>query len=266
MAYTNPTSYNLLETDIRMFLRERPNTSNLWSKAILSLALLFGFSALMYGALNYNALLRIFSPTQTVVVIESPLPVAPNFPAETVKAAAIVAPTPTPTPEPAPTIPESTLSFGSLNISAPISWDTSFDDALILKTLPNSLVHFQGTAKPGQQGYVVITGHSSNYPWIKGQYNSIFAPLQKATAGETVLINYKNREYTYKVTKSYVVKPTDVDVLGGGTGSGLRLITCTPIGTSLRRLVVEAEQVSPDPSLNTPFQTSVLGTEIPAAR
>ena len=48
-----------------------------------------------------------------------------------------------------------------------------------------------------------------------------------------------------------IVKPTDVSVLGTSTKPNTAtLITCDPPGTSLNRLVVTAEQISPDPSGN----------------
>lgn len=247
----------LRENDIRSFLVEYRPKNRFGLKIIYGLSLLFGFLAFAYIFLNYNALLRIVTPVErTITVQQASNPVVPAPLA-----------TPTPTPEPIPSIPESTLSFSGLNISAPINWDTPFDDKLILEKLPNGIVHFQGTAKPGQKGYTVITGHSSNYPWIKGQYNSIFAPLHNAAEGQIVLINYQNREYSYKVTRVFQIKPTEVSILQhNGTGTGIRLITCTPIGTSLRRLVVEAEQISPNPENSTPFQETIFQGELPDIR
>nr|HMM62465.1 sortase [Candidatus Saccharibacteria bacterium] len=52
--------------------------------------------------------------------------------------------------------------------------------------------------------------------------------------------------------KKEVVKPTDVNKLVYKTDKPmLTLITCTPLGTSTNRLLVTAEQVSPDPSAAT---------------
>jgi LPXTG-site transpeptidase (sortase) family protein len=158
------------------------------------------------------------------------------------------------------------LAVGNLGIAAPIIWDVPLIKELYTAKLLDGVIHIAGTAKPGQQGMVVISGHSSNYPWIQGSYNSVFAPLLKAQVDQTIEINYQNKQYIYKITKSYEVKPDDLTPLSDGSGNGIRLITCTPLGTSLRRLVVEGVQISPDPSTNTAFTTSSFTGTIPDAR
>jgi sortase A len=62
-------------------------------------------------------------------------------------------------------------------------------------------------------------------------------------------LNYNGIRYTYSVTKTQVVKPTDVSALVYPTTKPqATLITCTPLGTALNRLLVTGEQVSPDPA------------------
>src|SRR6185295_4994485 len=67
------------------------------------------------------------------------------------------------------------LEIPSLKINVPIIWskDTnSFD-----KDLQSGVVHYPGTALPGQIGTTYISGHSSNYVWAKGSYNHVFTHL-----------------------------------------------------------------------------------------
>lgn len=46
-----------------------------------------------------------------------------------------------------------------------------------------------------------------------------------------------------------VVKPTDVNALQTDNSKPVAtLITCTPLGTALNRLLVFADQISPDPT------------------
>ena len=53
--------------------------------------------------------------------------------------------------------------------------------------------------------------------------------------------------YTYQVTKKEVVEPSNVAALVVATDKPiLTLVTCTPLGTSRYRLLVTAEQISPD--------------------
>jgi len=82
-----------------------------------------------------------------------------------------------------------------------------------------------------------------------------------------IYINYEGKRYSYTVTKKEVVKPTEVQKLIYPTEKPvLTLITCTPLGTALNRLLVTAEQVSPDPSAAQPApagSSSSSSTEMP---
>ena len=104
------------------------------------------------------------------------------------------------------------------------------------------------SAKPGQVGNFVLSGHSSN-DWIdQGDYKFIFARLEQLSDGDTVYVNYKSTRYTYIVNSKKVVKPTDVSALTDSISKPrITLVTCTPLGTALNRLLVFADQVSPDP-------------------
>lgn len=259
-SISNTQTFLFSEQDIRLFLQPRPTKRKMKGQLWYGVGLL-GFVLAGYGVLNYNALLRIYTPIEPVSAqtIATPAPTPVVLPGQT-PAPAVA------TPAPLPTIPANTVGISSLGISAPIFWDTEYNEKIMQDKLRNGVLHLGGTAKPGQKGVVVITGHSSNYPWIKGAYNTIFAPLHKTKAGETIVINYDNQEYAYKITKTYKVSPTELSVLKGGGDGTLRLITCTPIGTSLRRLVVEAEQVSPNPAENQPFTNTVLTDSIPGLR
>jgi sortase A len=114
-------------------------------------------------------------------------------------------------------------------------------------------------SKPGQVGNTVLSGHSSNDIIDPGDYKFIFARLEQLGEGDTVYVNYQGKRYTYTVKKKEVVKPTEVNKLVYPTDKPiLTLITCTPLGTALNRLLVTAEQVSPDPksAAEAPTDTS----------
>ena len=66
-------------------------------------------------------------------------------------------------------------------------------------------------------------------------------------AGDLIYIDYQGVRYTYEVTKLETVEPSDVQALIYETDRPmLTLITCTPLGTSRYRLLVTAQQISPD--------------------
>jgi LPXTG-site transpeptidase (sortase) family protein len=94
-------------------------------------------------------------------------------------------------------------------------------------------------------GNVFIFGHSSNFPWVKSEYNDVFALLDTLKNGDEVIIFYNQKKYTYKITDRAIVKPGDVKVLNSRDHSKkeLSLMTCWPIGTVLERIILFAELV-----------------------
>ena len=89
-----------------------------------------------------------------------------------------------------------------------------------------------------------MTGHSSYYPWDDGNYKDVFARLSELDVGDTYTSYYGGDRHTYRVTKKYEVKPNNVSVLDQPTTKRLStLMTCTPVGTTLRRLIVQAEEI-----------------------
>jgi LPXTG-site transpeptidase (sortase) family protein len=143
--------------------------------------------------------------------------------------------------------PENTISIPKINVQAPVLYEPSTTEATIQKALESGVVHYGNTAVPGQNGNVAIFGHSSNDWWEPGNYKFVFVLLDKLTVGDQLTIDYQSRRYTYEVTGSKVVEPTDISVLNQTATPTLSIITCTPPGTSLKRLVITAKQISPAP-------------------
>jgi sortase A len=115
---------------------------------------------------------------------------------------------------------------------------------------------------PGQVGNTVIAGHSSNDLLDSGDYKFIFAQLDKLAVGDSIYANYQGKRYTYTVTGKAVVEPTDVNKLVYPTTKPvMTLLTCTPLGTALHRLLVIADQVSPDPLKSTAAPATASTTQ-----
>ena len=111
--------------------------------------------------------------------------------------------------------------------------------------LQKGVVHYPGTAVPGQVGNVFITGHSSYYPWDPGKFKDVFAVLGQLEVGDEYYVYYDQRKFTYKVTEKFEVMPDNVNVLQQPHDKKIStLMTCTPVGTTLRRLIIRAEDVS----------------------
>lgn len=106
-----------------------------------------------------------------------------------------------------------------------------------------TLVHYGGTALPGQYGNAVIFGHSTLPQFYSPtNYKAIFSLLPTLTAGDNIVITYDGVTYTYTVTDLVVLDPTDLSVLEQRfDDSYLTLVTCVPPGTTWRRLNVRAK-------------------------
>jgi len=130
-----------------------------------------------------------------------------------------------------------------LNIDVPIVWDSSEKD--FMANLEHGVVHYQGTAHPGEKSNIFIAGHSSSYWWQRGPYSAIFSVIDKLEQNDEVIITYQNKVFVYLVSEKFVVRPEQVEVMMPTQIPTLTLMTCTPVGTAFRRLIVRAQQVIP---------------------
>lgn len=140
---------------------------------------------------------------------------------------------------------ESRIVIPSLNVNSPIIFLTSNSEKSIQDALTKGVVHYYGTAEPGEAGNAFVTGHSSNFWWIQGNYNYIFANLDKLKKGDKVVVYHKGNKYVYTMRDSKIVLPEDTSVLADTESPILTLMTCTPPGTNWKRLIVRLDQTSP---------------------
>ena len=165
--------------------------------------------------------------------------------------------------------PEPKLIIPKINVEVPIEFNTTPDYNAQMKAMENGVAWFGipgANSKPGQVGNSVLSGHSSNDIIDGGNYKFIFARLDQLNNGDTIYVNYEQKRYTYTITKKEVVLPTEVSKLVYETDKPmLTLITCTPLGTALKRLLVTAEQVSPNPkeAVTAPVSSDASQNEMP---
>lgn len=117
--------------------------------------------------------------------------------------------------------------------------------------LDTSLIHYPNTALPGQLGSPVVFGHSILRQFYNpdinnpNRYNSIFSKIMTLETGDQMFVTYDGIKYTYEVKDKVEVQPEDLFILEQRYNNReLKLITCTPEGTYLRRGVVIAQLVN----------------------
>lgn len=150
--------------------------------------------------------------------------------------------------------PESKIIIPKINAELPVVYDEpSIEEDAVQTALERGVLHYATTSNPGELGNGAIFGHSSNNILNKGNYKFAFVLLKRLETGDTFIVQKDSKRYVYRVFDKKVVKPEDVSVLADGQGkpATFSLITCDPPGTSLNRLVVTGEQITPDPTANT---------------
>lgn len=154
------------------------------------------------------------------------------------------------------------LVISKINLDAPIIFSDNLEEKEITESLKNGVVWWPDTAFPGEEGNCVITGHSSDFFWKKGNYKTIFALLGELNEGDEIIIYFDQQKFVYKVKTKEIVSANNTNILSqtplsgankkepltgsvrsltGPVGPTLTLFTCWPLGTDLKRLVVEAE-------------------------
>ncbi len=168
--------------------------------------------------------------------------------------------------------PDPRLIIPKLNIDVPVAFGISVSE--VDAAMNQGVAQFSipgANALPGQIGNLAISGHSAGDIYSSNPYKFIFSGLERLEVGDLIYINYDSVRYTYQMTSSKVVEPTDVAALIYETDRPmLTLITCTPLGTSRYRLLISAEQISPAYSSDnvaeptTPEDTPDTGNSMPA--
>lgn len=143
----------------------------------------------------------------------------------------------------APKLPPNSTKITHYQLSIP---KLKIEDATIEiagEDLSKSLIHFPGTALPGQYGNTVIFGHSVLPQFFNPQnYKTIFSTLPTLKKGDEVLVDFDGVRYRYLVVAMVEVMPQDISVLEQQYDNRyLSLITCVPPGTYWRRLIVRTK-------------------------
>ena len=116
----------------------------------------------------------------------------------------------------------------------------------IQEKLKDGVIHYPGTSLPDKGGNTVITGHSSYFPWDPGRFKDVFALLSEVYEGDKVAMYYDQKKYIYQVTERKIIYPGDLDILKqpkDPDANRLTLITCWPVGTNTKRLVIIGDLV-----------------------
>lgn len=136
-----------------------------------------------------------------------------------------------------------TLSIPKLKISAPLIF--SPDPSTFDEDLEHGVIHYPGTAMPGEIGAMYVSGHSSDYFWKHDKFATIFTKINYLEAGDDIFVTVYGKDgkvynFRYRVTGQKIYSPDDQTQFIDNSEAKLNLSTCWPIGTSKDRMVVSA--------------------------
>lgn len=112
--------------------------------------------------------------------------------------------------------------------------------------------HIEGTSLPGTSGNMGIAAHRDTF----------FGPLREIRPDDIITVRTVNGDFSYAVSRTEVVAPTNVEVLHQTTDAELTLVTCYPFrykGPSPKRFIVHATRI-------TDAATSTSGVPSPAGQ
>lgn len=114
--------------------------------------------------------------------------------------------------------------------------------------LDKHLVQYLGTSIPGEKGTAVIFGHSTLPQLFNPKnYKTIFATLHTTKVGDKIFATVNGITYKYKIFSIVITDPEDTDILSQSyDNSYITFVTCTPPGTTWKRLIVKASLESVD--------------------
>lgn len=133
------------------------------------------------------------------------------------------------------TVTNYTLTIPELDI-------TNADVSTVDTDIGSHLIHFPGTVMPPGKGNAVIFGHST-LPQLydRKNYKTIFANIHNLKVGNKFLLTINNTIYTYSIVSLSIVDATDTSYLTQyPDDSYLTIVTCTPPGTTWKRLVIKS--------------------------
>lgn len=126
-----------------------------------------------------------------------------------------------------------------VSVANPETTDIAALDALLL----SGSVRYPTSAKLGEDGNVVLFGHSSYLPVVGNKAFKAFNDIQKLAQGDTINVYSDTMVYTYSVRSVAKESAENAAIALSVSGRVLTLATCDSFGKKSDRFVVTAEFV-----------------------
>jgi sortase A len=149
---------------------------------------------------------------------------------------------PLPVPEAPPEDPYANVPVTQIGtISIPkIGLEHAVYEGVTLTVIDNGPGHWPGSAMPGRRGNTVFPGH-------RVTHSHPFLNLDLLAPGDEVTFRMPDGTFTYAVTGTQIVIPTDLWVIDQTPEKTMTLIACHPKHSAQQRIVVKGNLVRSEP-------------------
>ncbi len=136
------------------------------------------------------------------------------------------------------------LMIPTLERNVPVLNPETNDVTALDNGLLKGLVRHPDSALLGEDGNVLILGHSSYLPNVMNKNFQALNGIQKLKWGDVIELESEGTLYTYRVEKVYQAKASTVTIPTEVTAKRLTLVTCNSFGAKEDRFIVEAKLLS----------------------
>jgi LPXTG-site transpeptidase (sortase) family protein len=144
--------------------------------------------------------------------------------------------------KPVYTSKENSIEIPSIGIIAPIIFSKTTDKNLIAKDLDNGVVYYPGSVLPGQNGQIIILGHSAPLNWPKIKHDWVFSKINNLETGDEIIVNLENKQYLYIVKEKTIIERGEEinSNMSPEDFNSLILVSCWPPGKDILRIAVKS--------------------------
>lgn len=139
------------------------------------------------------------------------------------------------------------IEIPSIGVKADIANPTSLNVASLDAALQKGAARYPTSAKLGEEGNVVLFGHSSYLPVVANQAYKAFNGIQELKQGDRIEVSSGSQVYVYAVDAVYAADASEDAIPLTTDGKKLTLITCDSFASKQDRFVVTATLVESYP-------------------
>lgn len=133
------------------------------------------------------------------------------------------------------------LSISSVSIDSPIVTAESTDLKVLDEALKRGVVHYPKSAMLGEEGNVLLFGHSSRLNNIRNVAYKALTGIEGVEIGDIITVRSEDYIYKYKVKGVKLVYSGDELISLKTDGKILTISTCNTLGAKEERIIVTAD-------------------------